>query len=367
MKIRSVFENFSPYSWELSNKEIAEIVGIPDDSIIRLDTNTSPFIPERWLNKLAKELVKLPVNQYPDTKYTTITDALSKYCNVNVDNIIMTNGADEAIDIVVKTFIDYNDKFIISTPTYSMFRIAAEILGGKAVEVKRKGDPLFADDIDEIIRVGKKEKASAVFLCNPNNPTGNSIKINELRKLAKELNCGIIVDEAYYEFSGKSVIELIADHPNVIIIRTLSKAFSLAGARIGYIVANKDTVNKLNYVRPPNSLSVISLKLGTIALSDIQQMKDWTKKIVSERKRCYAVLESINGIKPYTTEANFIPFKLTEKRASYVHKRLMEKGVVVRNLSEVKGLENCLRFTISTKVNNDRFLTELKNILKNSS
>ena len=96
-------------------------------------------------------------------------------------------------------------------------------------------------------------------------------------------------------------------------------------------------------------------------------MKDWTKKIVSERKRCYAVLESINGIKPYTTEANFIPFKLTEKRAGYVHKRLMEKGVVVRNLSEVKGLENCLRFTISTKVNNDRFLTELKNILKNSS
>lgn len=363
MRIRKVLEKFQPYEWEPSSEEIAREVGVPTSSIIRLDTNTSPFIPEKWLKELKNILTNLPVNQYPDTKYKKIREALAGYCNVSIDNITMTNGADEAIDIVAKTFINYQDKVIISVPTYSMFRIAVEICGGKVVEVNRKENPPFEDNIYEIIRIGREKGVSAVFLCNPNNPTGNSVEVSKIKEIADELSCAIVVDEAYYEFSGKSAIKLIKDYPNIIIVRTLSKAFSLAGARIGYIVADKDTISKLNLVRPPNSLSVISLALGEIALSDIEQMKEWVKRIVSERERCFKALKEMNGVKPYQSDANFILFKILNKDADMVYKKLMKKGLIIRNLSKTKGLENCLRFNISTKENNDLFLRELSRVV----
>lgn len=364
MKIRKVLEEFQPYIWEPSNEEIAKKVGISVSSVIRFDTNTSPFTPKKWLEELSRILVKLPVNQYPDTKYTRIRKALADYCGVNMNNITMTNGGDEAIDIIIKTFIDYEDKVIISVPTYSMFNIAVQICGGKVIKVDRKKEPPFADNIDEIIKIGMNEKVSAIFLCNPNNPTGNSIEINEIKRIAEELSCAVIIDEAYYEFCGKTAINLIKDYSNIIIIRTLSKAFSLAGARIGYIIANEDTINKLNLVRPPNSLSIISLTLGEIALSDIKQIKEWVKEIISERERCFNILKEINGIKPYPSDANFILFKVLKKNANIVYEDLMRKGLVVRNLSNTKGLENCLRFNINTKENNDLFLGELRRVLE---
>ena len=364
MKIRAVFDSFAPYEWEISPREIAKRANIPVSKVLRLDTNTSPFVPKKWLGKLAKNLVNLPVNQYPDTKYTEITQEVAKYCKVDLNNIVITNGADEAIDIIVKTLLDCRDKVILATPSYPMFRIASEIAGAKVIGIDRKEKPLFADDIDEMIRVGKKEKASAVFLANPNNPTGTFLDIKEINRLAEEIDCGIIVDEAYYEYCGRSAVELIKQHPNVIIIRTFSKAFSLAGERIGCILANKWTVDKFNYVRPPNSLSVTSLELALIALSDVKQIKKWVKEVISERERCFSILKSIDGVTPYPSVANFILFRLSIIKADYVHQELLEKGISIRNLNSVKKLKNCLRVTIGSRKDNNRFMKEFKRIVE---
>ncbi|MGQ9781395.1 MAG: histidinol-phosphate transaminase [Nitrososphaeria archaeon] len=364
MKIRAIFENFEPYEWEMSPQEIAEKAGISVNQVLRLDTNTSPFIPRKWLTELARELQNLPVNQYPDTKYSEITRAIADYNKVQMDNIVVTNGADEAIDLIAKTIIDCGDKVVLSAPTYSMFRITSQIAGAQIIEVSRKRQPLFADDVDKIVRTADKEKAAAVFLSNPNNPTGTFLKIEQIKKLAEKLECAVIVDEAYYEFCGRSAVGLIEHFSNVIVVRTLSKAFSLAGERIGYILANKWTVDKLNYVRPPNSLSVTSLKLGVKALSDVKQMKEWVHEIVLERERCFNALKSIDHITPYPSTANFILFKLSDIDASQVHQKLLTKGISIRNLSDVKTLENCLRVTIGSRKDNDVFLEKLKEIIE---
>jgi len=363
MKVRAVFDRFSPYEWEMSPEEIAKIAKIPVEDVIRLDTNTSPFTPEKWLRTLSRDIHKLPVNQYPDTKYTELTRCISGYCGVKDENIVVASGADEAIDIIIKTIVDYNDKVVLSTPSYPMFRIASQIAGGRVVNVMRKKSPPFADDVDGIIEASRREGASAIFLCNPNNPTGTFLEIEQIRRIAEELDCGVVVDEAYFEYCGKTAIRLIDRYPNLFIIRTLSKAFSLAGARIAYILANKETVDKLNYVRPPNSLSVISIRLGVIALSDVEQVRRWVKYILKERDRCFETLSSIGSVKPYPSVANFILFRLLKNNAEEVHRRLLMKGISVRKLNGVGMLDNCLRVTIGSKEQNNRFLSELQRIV----
>ncbi|MEM3404535.1 MAG: histidinol-phosphate transaminase [Nitrososphaeria archaeon] len=363
MKIRAVFDRFSPYEWEMSPEEIAKVAKIPVGDVIRLDTNTSPFIPEKWLRTLSKDVHKLPVNQYPDTRYTELTRYISRYCGVKDENIIVASGADEAIDIIIKTIVDYDDKVVLSTPSYPMFRIASQIAGGKTINVPRRNSPPFADDVDGIIHTSKENRASAVFLCNPNNPTGTFLEIDQIRRIVEELDCGVVVDEAYFEYCGKTAIKLINEHPNLFIIRTLSKAFSLAGARIAYILANEETANKLNYVRPPNSLSVISIRLGIIALSDVRQVNRWVKYILKERDRCFKALSSMRNVKPYPSVANFILFRLLKGNSEEVYRQLLTKGISIRNLNGVEMLDNCMRVTIGSKKQNNRFLSELKRIV----
>jgi len=363
MKIRKVFENFTPYEWEISSQEVAKIANIPVEQVIRLDTNASPYTPRSWLNEVAKILPELQVNQYPDTRYTELLDKICSYNNVGEDNVVVTNGADEGIDIVTKTFVDNGDKVIISTPTYSMLKISPQIAGAKVLEVPRKA-PDFRDDIEEIVNVCCREKANVIFFCNPNNPTGNFTNIENLRIVAEETDSWIVVDEAYYEYCGRTAAKLISKYPNLVIIRTLSKAFSLAGARIGYILANEDTVKKLNLVRPPNSLTVVSIKLGAIALSDINQMREWVDEIVKERERLFRLLNSIKNVEAYPSETNFLLFRIKGLDANTVHEKLFRKGICVRNLSGVRGIENCLRVTIGTREQNEKFLNELKNIVE---
>lgn len=363
MKIRRVFENFTPYEWEISSQEVAKIANLPVEQVLRLDTNASPYVPIRWLNEVAKILPNLQVNQYPDTKYTELLNKICEYNSVREDNVVVTNGADEGIDIVTKTFIDYGDKVIISTPTYSMLKICSQIAGAKVLEIPRK-TPGFRDNIEEIIEVCNREKANVIFFCNPNNPTGDFTETEKLKLVAEETSSWIVVDEAYYEYCGKTAVNLIYNYPNLVIIRTLSKAFSLAGARIGYILANEDTVKKLNLVRPPNSLSTISIKLGAIALSDINQMREWVEEIARERERLFSMLNSLKNIEAYPSETNFLLFRIKGLDANVVHKKLFRKGICVRNLSSVRGLENCLRVTIGTREQNEKFLSELKNVVE---
>jgi len=358
MKIRRVFEGFEPYGWETPSREIAAEVGLEVKDVVRLDTNTSPYKPASELGWLSESATRLPVNEYPDTSYSSLREGLSRYCGKPTDRFVVTNGADEGLDIIGKTLLDPGDEVVVQAPSYAMFRIVAEIAGAKVRYVE--SGPGFSLDARSVLdAVGRKTKM--IFLCNPNNPTGRSVSIQEVKAIARS-GVAVAIDEAYYEFSGKSSIDLTDRYENVIVCRTFSKAFSMAGVRVGYLVAKRETVARLNLVRPPNSVSVISLALAERALGDLTEMRATVNKIAGERSRMMKALEGMRGVSPYPSEANFILFRVS-KRSQKAHRRLLEKGFVLRNLAAGRWTKDCLRVTVSTRRTNDAFLAALRDAL----
>jgi len=361
MRVRELFDYFKPYGFEIPDWKIAEEYGLNPSEIIRMDLNTSPYLPQKWLKNLESKIPKLKINQYPDATYRDLIEEISKYAKMKAEKIIPTNGGDEAIDIIVKAFIDSGCEAILSSPTYDYFRVSVELQGGRVINIQRREN--FADNVEDILSA-INDKTRVIFLCSPNNPTGNTIQYNDvLNILDKALDIAVVVDEAYYEYCGKTFMELTETYDNLIIVRTLSKAFGLAGARIGYIVASKETAKLLNRVRPPNSLNLIAIELAKTALRDYETVLKNVRKIIKERERVRELLSTIPRIKAYPSEANFILFQLLEGDAKLLHRKLMEKGIVIRYLGPGR-LQSCLRVTISLPEHNNRFLKTLERILK---
>ncbi len=360
MRLREIIKTFKPYEWEPSNEQLSRKLGIPKEEILRFDMNTMPFHPRELMEKFARIAVELPVNEYPDPTYSELREALAKYLNIDMDNLMVTVGADEALDIIAKTFIDPGTEALVSSPTYSMYRVTIEALGGKIRQILRRED--FSDDMDSLIGESKKTIVRAIFLCSPNNPTGNTIQREEAVRLLNETDCAVIVDESYAEFSGETLVNLTEDYENLIIIRTFSKAFSLAGVRVGYVVANKNTIKLLNAMRPPNSVSVISLALAKLALENVDYMVKGVREVISERERLQRELSLLPNVKVYPSKANFILVRFSGVSASTVYDRLLREGIVVRKLSGPM-LENCLRITVRLRSDNDRLIRTLKRIL----
>ncbi len=326
--------------------------------IVRFDTNTSPWRPEPWLSSLAEVLSSLEVNNYPDTSYRSLRKLLAEYNSVDEDELVVTNGADEALDIVSKVFVEPGSRIVLSTPTYSVFRIVGDVMGGKAIYVPRREG--FGDDVNSL--VDASSGASLVFLCSPNNPTGNLVETECVHRLLDGTSVPIAVDEAYYEFCGKTFKEMATENSRLMVVRTLSKAFSLAGARVGYIIASKSTVRLLNKVRPPNSLSVISLVLAEIALKDRDKMKELVSEILSAREALVSSLNRLRGMTVFPSEANFLLVRF-DGDANRIHRGLLNKGLVTRNLSSVKGLGGCLRFTVLTPQLNAKLVEALRSLI----
>jgi histidinol-phosphate aminotransferase len=360
MRIRRMFDGFDAYGWETPSREIAEKVGLKTGQIVRLDTNTSPFSPASELRLLSRVAEKLEVNQYPDTTYLDLREGLAGYCGLGVDRFVVTNGADEGLDIVCKTLLDNGDEVVVPVPTYSMFRVAAEVMGARMKYVKRSPDD-FTVGADEVLgAVGPKTKV--VFLCNPNSPTGNPMPLSEVEKVAREAKAAVAIDEAYFEFWGRTAIGLTERYDNLVVCRTFSKAFSMAGVRVGYLVAKRETVDQLNLVRPPNSVSVISLALAEAALRNLGEMRANVRKVVAERKRVFKALQEIASIRAFPSETNFVLFRVVggSEKARKLHDALMRKGFVLRSYSRPSGVSDCLRLTIGTRDVNDRVLTTLR-------
>ncbi|MCS7110462.1 MAG: histidinol-phosphate transaminase [Candidatus Caldarchaeum sp.] len=356
--LRSTLANFVPYSWEPSTQEIASRYGLKKEQIVRMDLNTSPYIPRAWLGRLVAKLRDLPVNLYPDTSYRSFREAVSHYTGKDIDEILVGNGADECLMIAAQAFLERGHRAVISFPTYSYFRICSEIMGAEVVKIPRKQG--FRDDVDAIIEAATKN-TGMIFLCSPNNPTGNLIDSRDVERILDSVECPVVVDEAYYEYSGQTCAGLTSSYSNLIVVRTMSKAFSLAGARVGYAIAAKETIDTLNKVRPPNSLSVISLELAEMALKQEALVRKWAAKVVSERRRLAGTLSRLEGIEVVESKANFILLIFKQRKAEEVHEKLMRRGLVVRDLSTV--IPNALRVTVSSPRNNNRFVSALTEIL----
>jgi len=349
MEISEAVRKMRGYEWEMSSESIARKYRVSVKRVIRFDTNTSPFTP-----KFNFKGVKL--NEYPDPSYTKLRNLLSEYCKVRADGIVIGAGADEILSLTAKVFIEKGDKAVISAPTYSMYRVVVESNGGRAYEVQREDD--FSLNENALIRKAEETKGKLVFICNPNNPTGNLSDLKSIERIANEVDACVVVDEAYFEFCGRSCASLLTKYNNIVVVRTFSKAFSLAGARVGYSLSSESIAEAINRARMPNSVSSLSVFLAEQSLKNKKKMERNVAGIVMERERLAEQLKEL-GFEVFPSDANFLLVRF--KNAESVFDRLIRKGIVSRKFTG--RLKNCLRFTVRNREENSLLVRELRGVV----
>jgi histidinol-phosphate aminotransferase len=305
-------------------------------------------------------------NRYPDPQQKDLKSEIAAIKDVYAENILLGNGSDEVLDLVFRAFCEPNkDNVITLPPTYGMYDVLANINAIENREILLKDD--FQPNVDGILSA-VDNNTKIIFLCSPNNPTGNSFSDASILKILKNFNGLVIIDEAYIDFSkNKSWLSELNDFPNLIIIQTLSKAFAMAGLRVGILYASKSILNVLNKIKPPYNINIATQENAIRKLLQ-GTLKPQLKKILIERKKLKNALLNYSFIeKIYPTDANFILIKVDDANKRY--QQFLDNGIVVRNRSNQPLCENCLRITIGNKEENDKvieFLKTLKDVKKST-
>ncbi|MCK9423957.1 MAG: histidinol-phosphate transaminase [Bacteroidales bacterium] len=298
------------------------------------------------------------MNRYPDPFQKVLKEKISGVKGVPTGNIFIGNGSDEAIDLIFRIFCSPGkDRVIICPPTYGMYEVIANINDVRVCKVNL--DSRFQPDSKTIME-SIDGQTKLIFLCSPNNPSGNLVNREIINRLAASFNGILVVDEAYIDFSGeKSLVEDLYSRPNVIILQTLSKAWAMAGLRIGMAFASKPIIDLFNKVKPPYNISTASQIMAIKALNNVGIKNQWLRTILIERDRLSCELSRISYvIRIYPSDANYILVRFSDH--NQVYKALLENKIVVRDRSSYPGCEGCLRITIGTREENDRVLETLK-------
>jgi histidinol-phosphate aminotransferase len=297
-------------------------------------------------------------NRYPDPLQYQVKKRLSEIKGVPPRNIFLGNGSDEAIDILYRSFCNPGvDNVIIVPPTYGMYEVSANI---NDVELRRV--PLTSDYQLNLEGIAEQidERTKMIFICSPNNPTGNSINRPDVETLLANFNGLVIVDEAYINFSRqKTFIQELTEYANLVVLQTLSKAWGLAGLRVGMAFASEEIIEVMNKVKPPYNINEASQQLALQALQNIDQVNAWIKETLSERDKLVLQLKNYDFVLDiYPSDANFILVKTTDPRGIYNY--LVQNGIIVRDRSKVELCEGSLRITIGTPEENAKLIKSLQ-------
>ena len=336
-----------------SVKELQPYVVNPVVCSVKLDANEG--------NKdLFKDLIKdigddFYLNLYPDDNYTQLKEAIVNYIGCKIENISVGNGSSELLDLCVKTFVDTNELILSLDPTFSMYSIYAKIVNSRYIGAGEGND--FTINVDDVIKSIEENDPKLTIICNPNNPTGTIIKRDDVLRIVKSTDNVVIVDEAYMEFSNESVVDEIENYDNLIVVKTMSKAFSMAGIRTGYLIANEELVKTIEKVRPPYNLNSISALLATKALKQKDKMLSYVENLKVEREKIYEKLLDM-GVKAYKSGANFVFFS---SPIDNLAEKLIENDVLIRKFGG--KLDNYYRVTVGSPKENEAFLNAMKKIV----
>lgn len=307
-------------------------------------------------NSLGSPLTKW-YNRYPDPHQLKLKEAISKIKAVQPERIFLGNGSDECIDLLYRSFCNPGkDNVIICPPTYGMYEVSANI---NDIEIRKA---TLLDDFQlDLVHLENlvDNNTKLIWICSPNNPTGNSMNREDVEMILNNFNGLVIVDEAYINFSRqKSFIQELADYPNLVVMQTFSKAWGLAGLRLGMAFASPEIVEILGRVKPPYNISQVTQELVMRALEEVGQVNDMINELVQMREALKGVFESIPFVKAvFPSDANFLLVKMDDARKIYNF--LLTKGIVVRDRSNVKLCDDCLRITIGTEQENTALVDAL--------
>ncbi|GAA4085048.1 histidinol-phosphate transaminase [Mucilaginibacter panaciglaebae] len=297
-------------------------------------------------------------NRYPDPLQYNVKMRLSEIKGVPARNIFLGNGSDEAIDILFRSFCNPGvDNVILVPPTYGMYEVSANINDVKAKKVSLTTDyQLNLEGISEAI----DEHTKMIFICSPNNPTGNSINRDDIETLLANFDGLVVVDEAYINFSRqKTFIQELTEYSNLVVLQTLSKAWGLAGLRIGMAFASEEIIEVMNKVKPPYNINEASQQLAIKALANVDQVNEWIKETLAQRDKLVLKLKDLDFVLDiYPSDANFILVKTTDPKG--VYNFLVKKGIIVRDRSKIDLCEGSLRITVGTPAENEILIDTLK-------
>ncbi len=304
-------------------------------------------------NSLGSPLLKW-YNRYPDPMQRKIKDKLSVIKQVPVDQIFLGNGSDEPIDLLFRCFCEPGvDEVIVFPPTYGMYEVSANINNVHLSKVPLTRE--FQLDL-EALESSIKPNTKIIWICSPNNPSGNSLDRQDIEMVLNNFDGLVVVDEAYINFSRqKSFVGDLADYPNLVVLQTLSKAWGLAGLRMGMAFASKAIIEYLNKVKPPYNISEPVQELALKAFDEVGQVNDMILQLVASRKQMEDHLARASSVvRIFPSDANFLLVEFTDARGMYVY--LVNKGIVVRDRSNVLLCENCLRITVGTELENQQLM-----------
>lgn len=314
------------------------------DAALFMDANENPY------GKL---------NRYPDPYQKELKAAISKIKGIKEENIFLGNGSDEIIDLCFRVFCNPGvDKALIFTPTYGMYEVSATVNDIEVLKI-----PLienFQIDIKKVKYLLSDKNLKLIFICSPNNPTGNCMNLSDVEDIIKNFRGIVVIDEAYIDFSDKpSFINMVDKYPTLIVMQTFSKAFGLASVRVGMAFSNQALIKYFNKMKPPYNISTINQKAALRKISKVKEAKSQIIKIKKEKLRLSSYLEKMKLIdKVYPSDANFLLVKV--KDANYIYNYLVDKSIIVRNRSNI--IHNCLRITVGTRAENSKLIKALNSI-----
>lgn len=317
-----------------------------DVAEVYLDANENPF--------------DNGINRYPDPYQKKLKERISEIKSISTKNIMLGNGSDEVLDLIFRAFCEPNrDNAIFTPPTYGMYKVLAEL---NNVNLKPSYlDVNFDFRADELLnQIDPNTKL--ILLCSPNNPSGNSIKEVQVKKILDRSNCLVVIDEAYIDFSNKnSYIDLLSIYPNLIVCQTLSKAWGMAGIRLGICYASDAIISVLNKIKPPYNVNVLTQQKAIESIENIENFNSNLEEILKEKKKLKVALGKIGFVKLiYPSDANFWLIKVDDANMRY--KQLLKEGIVVRNRTNEILCENCLRITVGTAKENEKLIKALKEL-----
>ncbi len=346
LEVRESIRQLRPYVAGKGFVEISRRYGFQPEGIVKLGSNENPYGPSP---RVMEALQRISPERYPEPE--ELLEGLARYTGFPEEMIVIGAGMDGVMDTLTRLFLEKGDRTLIPTPTVSYYEILTVLAGAEPVFSPRGPDFKIDGNIPR--------EAKMAFLCSPNNPTGNVLKEDELRNLLESTEAIVFLDEAYVEFAQQSLAELVGRYENLVVGRTLSKAFGLAGMRLGYALMPQWMAQEYRRAAPPFfAISCASVAAGVAALSDLDYMNQSVKKIRMERER---LQEEINS---YPSQANFL-YLQTEEASDSFAERFLKKGVIIRDCRSFRGAgEHHVRVTVGTPAENERFLAAFREICR---
>lgn len=353
--IRSNLKGFTGYSASTSPDTLAGKVDVPLDNIIKMNANENPY---GCSPRVFRALADCPhFHVYPDDGQQELRKLLAGYVGVGAERILASHGSNTLIDLIVRLFVGPGDEVINCVPTFDIYRFSTEICGGTVVNIQR--DDNFAVDVKKV-KAAVTKKTRLIFLATPNNPTGNVLPRQDILAII-DTGVPVVVDEAYYEFSGETVVPVTSQYKNLMVLRSFSKWAGLAGLRVGYGIFPPRITDYLMAIKIPHSVSVAAEIAVRESLADLEYLQGKVRAIVAERERLFDELKKLLWLKPYPSQANFIYCEVLQGSAGRLHEKLQRKGILARHFDKPL-LRNGIRISVGKPEHTDAFIRVLREL-----